>query len=73
LKDLEAGTATTHPYHIAEVHAYRRETDQPFARLDRAWLLRDLDALNVKRTPLLSNIRGNPRYKAFPRKMKLPE
>ena len=59
MKDLEAGTATTYPYHIAEVHADRRKTDRAFAWLDRAWLVRDPDALNVKRPPL-GIIRGDP-------------
>lgn len=73
LRELEAEGAATFPYQIAQVHAYRREIDQAFAWLDRAWRARDSGALDVKRTPLLANIRGDPRYRAFLRKMRLPE
>jgi TolB-like protein len=73
LKAYEAEAARTDPARIAEVRAYRKEIDQAFAWLDRAWRIRDPSALSVKRTPLLANIRGDPRYKAFLRKMNLPE
>ena len=73
LQNLEAEYTATSPYRIAEVHAYRGETDQAFVWLDRAWRVRDPSALDVKRTPLLARIRSDPRYKAFLLKMKLPE
>jgi adenylate cyclase len=60
-------------YTIAQIHAYRGERDQSFAWLNRAFNERDPDCGIVKLDPLLKNLRPDPRYKAFLRKMRLPE
>jgi TolB-like protein/tetratricopeptide (TPR) repeat protein len=46
---------------------------EAFAWLDRAFVQRDNDLYDIKGAWLLKNLEGDPRYKAFLRKMKLPE
>jgi TolB-like protein/DNA-binding winged helix-turn-helix (wHTH) protein/Flp pilus assembly protein TadD len=58
---------------IAEVHAYRAEADQAFAWLDRAYDQKDIGLYEIKVSPLLEHLEPDPRYKAFLRKMNLPE
>ncbi len=74
LREAKAKYAETMPYQIATVHAYRGEIDQAFEWLDRAYDARDTGlAWYLKTDPLLANIRGDARYTALLRKMKLPE
>jgi adenylate cyclase len=63
----------THPFSIAEVYAFRGELDEAFIWLDRAYAQKDALLFIVKITPLFKNLEGDPRYKAFLRKMNLPE
>jgi tetratricopeptide (TPR) repeat protein len=61
-------------YQIALEHAYRGEIDEAFAWLDRAYEARDTGLAWLLRTdPMLANSKGDPRYVALLRKMKLPE
>jgi TolB-like protein len=64
---------TSWPSEIARVYAFRGEKDRAFEWLDRAFDLRDEDLYVIKGDPLLKNLEGDPRYKAFLRKMNLPE
>jgi len=64
--------ATDWPYGIAGVYAFRGEKDRAFEWLDRAYEARD-HLYMFKGDPLLKNLKGDPRYKAFLRKMNLPE
>jgi TolB-like protein len=73
LAELETTRAQTYAYQIAEVHAYRGEIGQAFLWLDQAFGRRDFSLLSIKSDPLLKNIRSDPRYHAFLRKMKLPD
>jgi TolB-like protein len=73
LNQLEHTSAASDAYKVAEVHAYRGEADQAFNWLDRAYVQRDDGLTHVNRDPLLRKLRGDPRYKAFLRKMNLPE
>ena len=57
---------------IAEVYAYRGETDKAFAWLDRAYRQRDGGLTLVKVDPLLKNLRPDPRYAELLMKMHLP-
>jgi len=41
--------------------------------LERAYKFRDEDLYSIKDDPLLKNLESDPRYKAFLRKMNLPE
>jgi len=58
---------------IARVYAFRGEKDHAFEWLDRAYEARDEDLYFMKADPLFKNLEGDPRYKAFLRKMNLPE
>jgi TolB-like protein/Tfp pilus assembly protein PilF len=57
---------------IAEVYAYRGELDLAFRWLDRAYQVRDPGITEIKINPLLNNLRHDPRYSQFLKKMRLP-
>jgi TolB-like protein/Flp pilus assembly protein TadD len=58
---------------IAEVYAWRGELDQAFTWLERAYEQKDAGLYMVKQDGTLKNLWSDPRYKAFLRKMNLPE
>ncbi len=60
-------------YGIACVHAYRAESDAAFVWLERAFTQKDANLWAIKGEPLLRPLKGDPRYRAFLRKMNLPE
>ena len=60
-------------YQIAEVHAFRGEADLAFEWLERAYAQRDGGVAEIKGDRLMRGLVGDPRYKAFLRKLKLPE
>ncbi len=70
LKSKYAGGAA---YQIAEAHAFRGEVDLAFEWLERAYDQRDGGVSEIKGDPLMRGLVGDPRYKAFLRKLKLPE
>jgi TolB-like protein/DNA-binding winged helix-turn-helix (wHTH) protein/Flp pilus assembly protein TadD len=59
-------------YQIAEVYAYRGESDKSFQWLKRAYKQRDggLPSLNID--PLFKNLRHDPSYTELLKKMRLP-
>jgi tetratricopeptide (TPR) repeat protein len=59
-------------FQIAEIYAYRGETDKAFEWLERAYKQRDPGLTLMKGDPLLRSLEHDPRYPAFLRKMKLP-
>jgi TolB-like protein len=63
---------TDWPEGIASVYAFRGEKDRAIEWLDRAYDARDHLYL-LKGNLLFKNLAGDPRYKAFLRKMNLPE
>jgi TolB-like protein/lipoprotein NlpI len=58
---------------LAGIHAFRGENDPAFAALDQAVQKRDNWVVWVKDDPLFGNIKADPRWKIFLRKMKAPE
>ena len=60
-------------YQIAEAHAFRGEVDLAFEWLERAYAQRDGGLAEIKSDRLLRGLAGDPRYKAFLKKLKLPE
>ena len=70
LKEKYAGDSA---YQIAEVHAYRGEIDLAFEWLERAYDQRDGGVTEIKSDRLMRGLVGDPRYKAFLKKLKLPE
>jgi tetratricopeptide (TPR) repeat protein len=65
--------ASDFPYSTATVYAFRNEPDEAFKWLERAYAQKDARLPFIKGESLLKNIEGDPRYKAFLRKMNLPE
>jgi TolB-like protein/tetratricopeptide (TPR) repeat protein len=61
------------PMSIARVYAFRGEYDQALMWLERAYQYRDEDLYFIKGDPQLRSMEADPRYKAFLRKMNLPE
>jgi tetratricopeptide (TPR) repeat protein len=61
------------PVAVAEIYAYRGEIAEALTWLDRAYERRDDDLRDIKGDPFLRNLEGDSRYKAFLRKMNLPE
>lgn len=58
---------------IAEIYAYRGETDAAFQWLDRAYREHDNGVVNIRSDPLLRNLHQDPRYQAFLVPMKLAD
>ena len=59
-------------FQIAEVYAYRGETDQAFAWLDRAYRQRDSGLPEMKTSPLMKSLLQDPRRAELLQKMGLP-
>jgi hypothetical protein len=57
---------------VAEVYAFRGETDLAFEWLERAYQQRDTGLPGIKGDPLLKSLERDPRYAAFLKKMRLP-
>jgi tetratricopeptide (TPR) repeat protein len=62
-----------HPYLIAQVYAFRGQSDEAFKWLDRAYAQKDPSLVFVKSQPMFSKLESDPRYKSFLKKMHLPE
>ena len=54
-------------------YAYRNEPDLALDWLDRAYQQKDSSLVEIVGEPLFGNLARDPRYKAFLRKMNLPE
>jgi hypothetical protein len=59
-------------FQIAEIYAFRNESEKAFEWLERAYRQRDGGLSLIKGDPLLRNIEHDPRYRPFLQKMKLP-
>jgi TolB-like protein/DNA-binding winged helix-turn-helix (wHTH) protein len=60
------------PYQIAQVYAFRNQTDEAFEWLDRAYAQRDSGLIGTKVDPLLKSLHKDPRYSAFLKKLNFP-
>ena len=60
-------------YQIAEAYAWRGEPDKTFEWLERAYRQHDGGLIYLRNDRFLLGLRGDPRYRALLRKMKLPE
>ncbi|MGO9632296.1 MAG: TIR domain-containing protein [Steroidobacteraceae bacterium] len=65
--------ADTSALSIAEVYAFRGQSDEAMHWLERAYAQKDPYLYSIKGDPLLRNVEDDRRYKAFLRKMNLPE
>jgi len=59
-------------YLIAEVYAFRNQSDEAFEWLDRAYVQRNAGLISTKVDPLLKSLRHDPRYAALLKKLNLP-
>ena len=73
LEFLEKKYANVWAFQIAEIYAWRGESDKAFDWLERAYRQRDGGLTSLKYDRILNSLRGDPRYKALLRKMNLPE
>jgi TolB-like protein/DNA-binding winged helix-turn-helix (wHTH) protein len=59
-------------YQIAQVYAYRGESDKSFEWLERAYKQRDAGLPEIKTDPLLTTLRRNQRYIELLKRLRLP-
>ena len=72
LAELTAQDQAHFAFQIAEIDAFRGETDQAFQWLERAYAQRDGGIPGTKMDPWLNNLRSDPRYNVFLAKVRLP-
>ena len=73
LKKLIATHAHDAAFQVAEVYAYRGETDKALDWLERAYQQHDSGLIDLKLDPLLKSLRREPRYMEILKKMRLPQ
>jgi tetratricopeptide (TPR) repeat protein len=61
------------PFNVAEAYAFRSETEKALRWLDEAYAHKDTSLYFIKGDPPLKHLEADPRFKAFLRKMNLPE
>jgi tetratricopeptide (TPR) repeat protein len=71
LSELIAKYRASTAYQIAQVYAFRNQSDKAFEWLDRAYVQRDDDLIVTKVDPFLKNLHNDPRYVAFLKKLNL--
>src|SRR5713226_3010790 len=59
-------------YQIAQVYAFRNQSDEAFEWLDRAYAQRDSGLIGTKVEPLLKSLHNDPRYAALLKKLNFP-
>jgi tetratricopeptide (TPR) repeat protein len=72
LRELIAKYHVIGAYQIAEVYAFRNQSDEAFEWLDRAHAQRDSGLIETKVDPLLNSLHNDPRYAALLKKLNLP-
>ncbi len=65
--------ATGNALGIAEVYAFRGQLDDAMQWIDRAFIQKDVGLYTIKGDPPLKNLESDPRFKAFLKRMNLPE
>jgi hypothetical protein len=69
----ESWYGTISAFTVAEVCAFRGESDRAFAWLERAYTQKDLQLFQIKGNRLLKSLEPDPRYAAFLHKLNLPQ
>jgi TolB-like protein len=72
LADMVANDRNLLAYQIAEVYAWRGETDKAFEWLQISYDNHDTGLLSLLIDPLMRGLRGDPRYKGMVEKVGLP-
>ena len=73
LRELIEKYAEDGAYQVAEIHAARRAADAAFEWLERAYAQRDPGLAELKLSPHLRSLHGDPRWGAFLKKMGFEE
>ena len=73
LKALATKYADSDAYFVAMNYAYRDDHDLALQWLERAYQQKDGGFIEIVGEPLFKNLANDPRYKAFLRKMNLPQ
>ncbi len=71
LTSLQAKFASSDPYGIAEVCAYRGEIDTALRWLDRGYRQHNAKMVGLKADPLLRNLHDDPRFHTLLTRMRL--
>jgi serine/threonine protein kinase/tetratricopeptide (TPR) repeat protein len=71
LNSLQEKFASSDSYGIAQVHAYRAESDAAFQWLNLAYQGHHAGMLDIKADPLLRNLHNDPRFRSLLRRMRL--
>jgi hypothetical protein len=71
LAQLERNYGDSAAYQVAEVRAVRRDFDAAFEWLERAFETRDAGVARAKTSTLLNPLHGDPRWRAFMRRIRL--
>jgi len=69
LRELTEKYSDTMACQIAEGHAVRGEVDEAFTWLERAYAQRDGGLVDLKLSPLFRSVHGDPRWRAFLKKI----
>jgi hypothetical protein len=69
LRELIEKLHSSSAFSIATVYAFRKQRDEAFQWLDRAYAQHDTGLTSTKVEPLLNNLHGDPRYTAFLKKI----
>jgi len=72
LSELIAKYHASNAFEIAEIYAFRNQTDEAFEWLDRAYSQRDPSLMSTKMDPLLKSLHNDPRFAALLKKLNLP-
>jgi hypothetical protein len=72
VRELIAKYHAIDAYQIAEVYAFRNQSDEAFEWLDRAYAQRDPGLIGTKVDPLLKSLLSDSRYAALLKKLNLP-
>ena len=60
-------------FYVAQYYAYANDKERAMYWLERAYNQKDVGLVDIVGEPLFKNLTNDPRYKAFLRKMNLPE
>jgi predicted Zn-dependent protease len=72
LRELIEKYHTSMACQIAQVYAFRNQSEEAFEWLDRAYAQRDGGLIGAKVDPLLKSLHSDPRFAAFLKKLNLP-
>jgi TolB-like protein/DNA-binding winged helix-turn-helix (wHTH) protein len=72
LRELIAKYQAVDPYLIAQIYAFRNQSDEAFEWLDRAYAKHDDGLIATKVDPLLKSLHNDPRFDALLKKLNLP-